>query len=132
MPAGAIQVPLRLPPRLFEEALLRGELDQIATGIVRVVARSFERRHHPMRHITRAEVKRRTLICKRWMHEFCERPVPNDPARGGFGWSIERGLCLLGEALDAELRGQKDWSPIRSRNLYADDPVALGRTGTDP
>lgn len=130
MPAGSVQVVPSLGPRLFQDALLRGELDEIAAGIVRVVARSFTRGQHPMRHITQDEVKRRTLICKRWMHTLCEPPVPNDPARGGYGWTIQRGLCHLGEALDAELRGQKDWSPIRSRTLYADDPVALGRTGT--
>lgn len=71
----------------------RVALGAVTNGIHKAVDRSFT--SHPMRHLTRAEVKRRFEICTKWFRRF----------RTENKFSIDRSVDLLTRALRSELDG---------------------------
>lgn len=78
----------------FDVAQKNGTLAIAQEAIARVVTDSFDA--HPMRHLTRAEVSRRTDICLRWVRKLC-----------GSGMALDRAIHQLRNALSAELDGRK-------------------------
>jgi hypothetical protein len=77
-------------------------LGAVTKGIQRAVERSLK--SHPMRHLTRDEVKRRFDICVRWFKVL----------RMDKKLSIERCVDEMPKALRAELDGKKYEPHVRS------------------
>ncbi len=70
-----------------------GTLARVTASLEAAVSRSFVT--HAMRHMTRAEVKRRFDICLRWFRTL----------RADHAWSNERAADTAGRALVVELNG---------------------------
>lgn len=104
---------------VFALAAVNGDIRRINTAVLAAVELSFVK--HPMRHLTRSEVKRRTEICAKWIGRLCEERGPN--GRPLFGWSIDRALSVIRRALDAELSGE-EFVPGQ-RVLWAPDAATL-------
>jgi hypothetical protein len=88
----------------FVAARKCGALELAEAAILRVVEESFV--SHPMRHMTRSEVARRTNLAMRWVNKLYDQ-----------GWELDRALHGVREPLLAELDGRR-WEPP-SRNMYA-------------
>lgn len=67
-----------------------------------VIARSFE----AGTRMTRSEVRRRYLICEKWL-----RALRNE------GWGVQRIQAALPQALEAELEG-RHWDPTGARRVW--------------
>jgi hypothetical protein len=74
------------------------QLAQVTGAFEAMIARSLET--HPMRHVTRAEVKRRFEMCTAIFERL----------RGQLSWGIARTLDRMPGYFEAELNGSP-WSP---------------------
>lgn len=98
-------------------------LGTVTTGIQKAVDRSLA--SHPMRHVTRDEIRRRFGICVKWFKAM----------RLDYKFSIDRAVAQLGAALRAELDGRSFdphtralWRPEEERpsGLVGPDGSPLG------
>ena len=92
----------------IERMMQVGEINrrQLATLLFTfeaVIARSFEVTGGQM---TRHEVRRRYLICEKWLRALRSE-----------GWSVQRIQGALPQALEAELFGQT-WDPTQERLVW--------------
>lgn len=90
----------------------------VTTGIQKAVERSLA--SHPMRHLTRAEVKRRFDLCVKWFKVM----------RMDHKFSIDRAVSQLGTALRAELDG-KPFNPHTKALWRPEDTRPSGLVGAD-
>jgi hypothetical protein len=94
----------------FAEALVTGELPRIAAAFERVIEDSYVT--HPMRNRTTRENRRRgEIVCDAFKQ-----------MQGEFGWTTDRCLASLRDALAAKLDG-RPWGPPKDRTLWAPDPT---------
>lgn len=87
---------------LLAKGSASGELGRVTLAFEAMIAKSFET--HPMRHMTRAEVKRRFDMCARIFDRLC----------GDLHWGVTRALDQMPTYLRSELDGVS-WTPDKRR-----------------
>lgn len=97
----------------FVSLAATGDLQRVADAVTTVVEHSFTT--HPMRHVTQAEVKRRTdFVLETFRFYRAERK-----------WSVDKALSHLRHALAAALDTRN--FEVRERTLYVPDPTLVAK-----